>query len=340
MNNPVCAVCGHVNRASAVACEACDARLYASEAGAADFGDAGEPSDSPGESSWAASDTAGPGGAWSPGDGGTSSPADDIPSPPFKAAGDVISPMLAVYREHFTLVGLLVLVTTLPQALLQYGIMDVTGLRRPVSVAVARSADAAMAFTLLSALVFWLLAVVVSALLSGSLVYAVVDLQRAGRSAAGACLSRGLKALPKLFVLALLYTAVVTAGYVALIVPGVILSLMFAVCVPAAVVEGLGPVAALKRSCELTKGYKGLIFITYFLWVVLILVLNWVVSWSFASAGKLDLLPKLLLQTAVLGMLNSTLHVLTVYIYLGLLRERRSGFRSNTFTPGPEAAAG
>lgn len=325
MNNPVCAVCGHVNRVGAAACEACDARLYASE-GAADFGDTHEPFDSPGESSWAASDTAGPGGPWSPADDIPPSPADDIPSPPFKGAGDVISPMLAIYRKHFTLVGILVLVATLPQALLQYGITGMVRMR-PMSVGVGGSGDDAMAFAVLSSLLLWLLAAAASALLSGALVYAVVDLQRAERSSAGECLSRGLKALPKVFLVSLLYGVVTTAGYVALIVPGVIFSLMFAVCVPAAVVEGLGAMDSLKRSYELTKGYKGLIFITFFLWGLLVFVLGAVVSWSFANAGKIDLLPTLILQTAVLGMLSSTLHVLTVYIYLGLLRERRSGFQ-------------
>jgi hypothetical protein len=96
----------------------------------------------------------------------------------------------------------------------------------------------------------------------------------------------------------------------------------------------------MKRSYELTKGNKGLIFITLFLWGLLVTVLSWVVTWSFANSGNLDLLPTLLLQTAVIGMLNSSIHVLTVYIYLGLLREQRSGFRTNTFTPGPEVAAG
>ena len=334
MSNPVCAVCGHVNRVGAAACEACDARLYA-------IGDAGdgddfhgwrEPSDSSSEPSWAASEPSGPGGEWAPA-GDAAAPADDIPAPPFKAAGDVISPMLAVYRKHFTLVGALVLVAALPQALLQYSIIGLTGPRRPAVAAAALGGDAAMAFTVLSTLLVWLLAMAGSALLSGSLVYGVVDLQRAGRSAAGACLSRGLRALPNVFLLSLLYSAVVVAGYAALVVPGVILSLMFAVCVPAAVVEGLGPVAAMRRSHELTKGYKGLIFITLFLWWLLVLVLNWVVRWSFAGAGKPDLLPTLLLQTAVTGMLTSSVHVLTVYIYLGLLRERRGGFQTRTFTP-------
>ena len=120
--------------------------------------------------------------------------------------------------------------------------------------------------------------------------------------------------------------------------PGIIFSLMFAVAVPAAVVEGRGPIAAMQRSYELTSGYKGLIFLTYFLWGVLVFVLNWVIQWSFLSTGGLDLLPRLLLQTAAVGMINSSLHVLTVYIYLGLLSERRSRFRANDFAPGARAA--
>ncbi|MDT5270232.1 MAG: hypothetical protein QOH49_2418 [Acidobacteriota bacterium] len=336
MNNPVCAVCGHVNRVGAVACEGCDARLDVDGwAGDADqFSDAREPFDSTGEPSWneseaysTASETSGAGGAWSP--------AEEIPSPPFKGAGDVISPMLAIYRKHFTLVGILVLVTMVPEALLQYGIIDATG-KGPVSV--VGNDSRTMAFEVAGRVLLWLLTIASASLLSGSLVYAVVDLQRAGRAAAGESLSRGLKALPKVLLVTLLYSAVVVAGYVMLIVPGVIFSLMFAVCIPAAVVEGLGPIAALKRSHELTKGYKGMIFITNFLWGLLILALNWVVSWSFASSTKLDLLPTLLLQTAVLGMLNSSVHVLTVYIYLGLLREHRSGFQTGAFTHGPEAA--
>jgi hypothetical protein len=338
MNNPVCAACGHVNRVGAAACEACDARLYASAGpGDADnFGDAREPFDSTGEPSWTApdtpdtsdtSDTSDTAGAWSP--------AEEIPSPPFKSAGDVISPMLAVYRKHFTLIGILVLVTTVPEALLQYGVIDAMG-TGPVSVVGNDTGTAA--FAVAGGVFLWLLAVAGAALLAGSLVHAVVDVQRAGAASAGECLARGLKALPKVFVVSLLYAAVTVVGYIMLIVPGVIFSLMFSVCVPAALVEGLGPMDALKRSRELTKGYKGLIFVAFFLWGLLITGLGWVVTWSFAGDGKLDLLPTLLLQTAVLGMLNSSLHVLTVYIYLGLLRERRGGFQAGAFTHGAGAA--
>jgi len=302
MNSPQCEYCGHINRAAAGVCEACDFPLGADRAAG----------------------------------GGASghSPADAIPSPPFKTAGDVISPMLAVYRKHFTTVGILVLVTTLPQAMLNYGVIEWA----VVSGEAGGTGGAGAVGFGLGSVLLWLVSIVAAALLSGSLVYAVVDLQRAGGSSAGECLARGLKSLPKVFAVSLLQSIVTWVGFILLIVPGVIFSLMSAVCVPAAVVEGLGPVEALKRSYELTKGYKGLIFITYFLWGLLIIVLNWVVIWSFSRGGNLDPLPAVLLQTAVLGMLNSSLHVLTVYIYLGLLRERRGGLQADAFAPGAPAA--
>ncbi|MET0650522.1 MAG: YciC family protein [Pyrinomonadaceae bacterium] len=322
MNNPVCATCGHVNRIGAVVCEACDARPYA--AGGAD--PTGAPFDASGGSSWGDPETQGEG-AWGPGA--------SIPAPPFKSVGDVLSPMLAVYRKHFTLVGILVLVTTLPQGLLQYYVVHYT--ESPVMVG---GRAVSVGPSPVGAVLLWLLMSVGSALLSASLVYAVVDLLRAGRSSAGACLSRGLKALPNVFLLSLLYSLVTGVGFVLFIVPGIICILMFAVRVPAAVLEGRGPVEALKRSHALTGGYKGLIFITYFLWWVLTLVLNWVLIGSFGRGGNLGTLPTVLIQTAASGMLNSSLHVLTVYVYLGLLREHGNDSRAGAFAHGPEAAAG
>ena len=86
-----------------------------------------------------------------------------------------------------------------------------------------------MALAVVSGLLYGLLTLAAGALLSGALVYAVVDLQRAGRSSARACLARGLKMLPKVFIVTLLYGVIVGVGYILFIVPGVIASLMLAV---------------------------------------------------------------------------------------------------------------
>lgn len=299
MNGPRCDYCRHFNHPGADFCEACEFPLAVAHA-------AGEPP------------------PWRP-------PVADIPAPPFKNMGDVLSPTLAVFRKHFTLVGIFVLLATVPEALVRYSVVDFTRTGTALALAGTNFFSAQGWF-------LWLVSMAGTSLLSGSLVYAVVDLQRVGRASAGECLSRGLNAWPKLFLLTSLYTLIITVGYALFIVPGIILSLIYAVCVPAAVVEGLGPVAALKRSGKLTNGYKGRIFVTTFLWGLLIIVLNWFLTRSFAGGAQLDLLPALLLQTAVLGMLHASAHVLTVYVYLGLLRERGSLPPAAAFTHGAPAA--
>ena len=325
MTNPKCAVCGHINRTGAAACEMCDTRL-GGPAGAGAGGNFGS-----------TVGTSGPPFGRPGGEPRAGALPTDIPSPQFQGAGDVISPTLEVYRKHFLLVGILVAVTTLPVALLQYVVMQamLPGDGDPVPV----TEFGLFAFSSATSLFVGLLSLVGTALLSGSLVYAVFELQRAGAAAAGESLRRGLRVLPKVFLVSLLYTVITSVGYLLLIIPGVIFSLMLAVAVPVAVAENRGPVEALKRSAALTAGYRGLIFLTYFLWGLLILVINLVVTGSFAYGGAEEMLPALLVQAVVGGMLASSSTVLTVYIFLGILQERRQGFETRSFTPGPEPAA-
>src|ERR1044071_2919405 len=106
MTNPRCAVCGHVSRVGAAACELCDTRFDAH--GPFGASAAGEPFVSGAESSGDFGGRAREGAL-----------PTDIPSPRFLGVGDVVSPTLKVYRKNFVLVGKLVLATTLPLAFLQ-----------------------------------------------------------------------------------------------------------------------------------------------------------------------------------------------------------------------------
>ena len=61
----------------------------------------------------------------------------------------------------------------------------------------------------------------------------------------------------------------VMVGFVLVIVPGVILLVMWAVAVPACIVEGLGPIESKSRSSALTKGHRwkvfGLLLVLWFI---------------------------------------------------------------------------
>jgi hypothetical protein len=58
----------------------------------------------------------------------------------------------------------------------------------------------------------------------------------------------------------ILYTLGLAVGLLLLIVPMFFVFVMWLVAVPACVVEGLGPVASLSRSADLTKGYRWPVF--------------------------------------------------------------------------------
>ena len=61
-------------------------------------------------------------------------------------------------------------------------------------------------------------------------------------------------------------TVLIIVGSVAFIIPGVVLAMMLYVAVPVAIIERVGVFEALRRSCELTKDYKGRIFALNLSW--------------------------------------------------------------------------
>jgi Membrane domain of glycerophosphoryl diester phosphodiesterase len=58
-------------------------------------------------------------------------------------------------------------------------------------------------------------------------------------------------------------------GFVLLIIPGIILSLMWALTIPVAVLEDKGLRDSVSRSAELTKGNRGRVFVIYALFLIL-----------------------------------------------------------------------
>lgn len=345
MNNPRCAVCGHVSRLGVAECELCNTRFDASAA-PGPFGArtaTGEPSAA------GAEPFGGFGGSAREGALPT-----DIPSPRFLGLGDVASPTLRVYREHFVLLGQLVLATMLPLAVLQcvaYALIQSDEWAEVVSGPGASSFF--LAGGAAGGAVYWLLILFGNAVLTGALACAVVQLQRRGAARAGDCLRWGLAKMFKVVAVTLLsslliYVApavvlmllgavlgpVVFLGVAALILPWIILVVTISLAVPAATVENRGVLESFRRSAELTRGFKGLLFLTYFCWWALILGLKFGLSWSFSYGGELSL-AGLVVQTLVEGMLGSSMTVLTLYIFLGVLNERRQAAAAPPVAPAP-----
>ena len=105
-------------------------------------------------------------------------------------------------------------------------------------------------------------------LATAALIYGVFQQLRGSHASMLDCVSMGLKRLILAVMVALVAGICIGFGVLLLIVPGLILLCMFYVAIPAAVIERTGVFESLKRSKDLTHGYKGTIFM---IWLILVI---------------------------------------------------------------------
>lgn len=116
-----------------------------------------------------------------------------------------------------------------------------------------------------------------SLLTQGALVRTTIDHAEERSTSIGQAIATGVAMILPLLGLALIMMIGLAIGMLLLLVPGIILFLMWSVAAPALVDERPGVIGALRRSRELTKGYKWKIFglflvMIILLWVVMIVV--------------------------------------------------------------------
>ncbi|MDP7033333.1 MAG: hypothetical protein QF752_02455 [Planctomycetota bacterium] len=103
---------------------------------------------------------------------------------------------------------------------------------------------------------------------TGALTYGVFE-QASGRHAStGQCLSVGLRKLIPVALVGFVVGLYIVFGIILLVIPGIYFATMFFVAVPCAVVEHCGAFESMRRSRELTEGYRGQIF-----WLLVMLFL-------------------------------------------------------------------
>jgi hypothetical protein len=104
----------------------------------------------------------------------------------------------------------------------------------------------------------------------GGTVYAVSELYLGRTTTIGASLGRMRGQLGSLFGVTLLNGLVVGIATLLFIIPGIYMACRLITCVPAALLENLGPRDSLERSFRLTGGSAGRSFLIYFLYLILI----------------------------------------------------------------------
>lgn len=122
---------------------------------------------------------------------------------------------------------------------------------------------------------FTLIYVLLWMITQGALARATVAFSEGGKAGLGESVMAGLQVALPLLLLGVMTAIAFAVGLFLLIVPGVILYVMWSVAAPALVDERLGPVEALGRSRDLTRGTRWKVF-----GLILILL---VMYWLFAA---------------------------------------------------------
>lgn len=94
--------------------------------------------------------------------------------------------------------------------------------------------------------------------------YATIEHLVGRKASLGDALKVGLSRFLPLFACSFLVGLITGVGAMFCIVPGVIAWIWLSVALPAVTMEGVGPIAGMQRSIELTEGHRLTIFVVYF----------------------------------------------------------------------------
>ena len=96
--------------------------------------------------------------------------------------------------------------------------------------------------------------------LTAAITYGAYQDLRGQRASIGECIARGLPMIIPVIGVSFIYMLLTILGLIALVVPGIIVSVIYAVAVPVAVVERPGVFMSLVRSAALTSGNRWRVF--------------------------------------------------------------------------------
>ena len=194
----------------------------------------------------------------------------NVAGPDFEI-GAVFGHTIEAYKKTFFKISFLTLLIYLP--------VTIFGLQGSVS----------LGYGLLTALITLVLYFLAQAMA----VYFVFYTFKGEQASFGEAISKGLSRFFPLIVAAIIVAIGKSLGMLLLIIPGIIISCMWAVTIPACVVEKMGPLESISRSMELTKGHRVQIFGLFFVVQAFSSALEFVVELlsKFTGFGTLIVLP-------------------------------------------------
>jgi hypothetical protein len=193
--------------------------------------------------------------------------------------GELLDRTFSIYRQNF---ALFVGITAIPQLLVLainlfnalFGTIPQIPARPRIGTIPAPPQPLHISTGLIGATIFGALAFVIVYLIAylliqGATFFAVSEIYLGRKASISDSIRRMRGNILKLFGVTILNGLALMAGFICLIFPGFYLACRLLVCVPAALLEDLGPSDSLTRSFDLTRDEAGRAFVILFLcWVL------------------------------------------------------------------------
>lgn len=226
--------------------------------------------------------------------------------------GRVLSKTLKVFFGNIIAFTILALIVMSPQHILTY--FTVQG--SADGMAAPQISDTHLIMMLLGVL----LSLILGGLLSAAVTYGTYQNLGNRRVSIGDCIGNGLKLLPLVIGISVLFGLMLSMGMLLLVIPGIIVLVMFLVCVPVAVVERPGVFASFRRSRELTKGLRWRVLGSYLVGMVIMVGLSMVIGLvsvllAAALGGEFSTLAAVLVEYVINSIAYAFLAVLVAVIY-------------------------
>ena len=247
------------------------------------------------------------------------------PAPPLRplTLGEVLDVSFGLYRSMFlTLLTVGVTVHLVPILLQTYLL-----------------ASGRMFLLDLQGLLYWLLAVVMNSIGVAATTSIVSEAYLGRRITAGEALRRAVPLIWPLLVISVLSSLLVGIGFLLLIVPGLILLSGLLLSSVAMVVERPArATAAMARSWELSRGYKGQVFGTVVVAFLLLLIPRAAIStiWTVAGGADASVVPELIAAVLEVAVYPYLYTVITLVYYD--LRIRKEGLDLDLLAAASEPA--
>jgi hypothetical protein len=188
--------------------------------------------------------------------------------------GEILDRTFSLYRRHFFLFlgitaipHLLILAMNLAQTLLTK--MPDVAAQPPAEQWQSAASSGLMAFGVVGLIVGVVIYLVAYLFAQGGTVFAVSELYLGRTTSIGASLRRMRGQLGSLFGVIILNGLATLGATLFFIIPGIYVACRLIACVPAALLEDLGPRSSLERSFKLTRGFAGRALIIFFLYLIL-----------------------------------------------------------------------